>query len=90
MADSGSDGLLGRLAVHFKLLTEEQLGEVTAHRGQLQEPVPMAQTLLAMELITQEQLVSLLKAQAQYLENPRKKAGQSAAPAAYQAILTQF
>ena len=74
--------LLGRLAVHFKILTKEQLGAVAAQQGRLQEPVPIGQTMVAMELISQEQLASLLKAREQYLENQRKKAGQAPSPAA--------
>ena len=63
------------------MLTKEQLVEVTAQRGRLKEPVPMEQTLLEMELISQPQLVSLLKARTQYVENQRKKAGEAATPA---------
>ena len=84
MAESQTDALLGRLAVHFKLLTQEQLGEVHARLGRLQEPAPIGPIMVEMELISQDQLVALLKAQAQYLENQREKTDQEpslAAPA---------
>ena len=56
------------------MLTQEQLAEVTAQQGRLQEPVSVGRTMVAMELISEEQLEALLKAQAEHLENQRTKA----------------
>jgi type II secretory ATPase GspE/PulE/Tfp pilus assembly ATPase PilB-like protein len=89
MVDAKDDALLGRLAVHFKLLTQEQLGEVHAQLGRLQEPAPIGPTMVAMELISQDQLAALLKAQTQYLENQREKAGHEPSSPAVDSTPTQ-
>ena len=69
MADSGNAGLLGRLAVHYKLLTMEQLQGVIGQQGLVQEPVPIGEVMVGMKLISPEQLESLLKVQEEYIEN---------------------
>jgi hypothetical protein len=89
MVDAKDDALLGRLAVHFKLLPQEQLGEVHAQLGRLQEPAPIGPTMVAMELISQDQLAALLKAQTQYLENQREKAGHEPSSPAVDSTPTQ-
>lgn len=69
MADSGNAGLLGRLAVHYNLLTMEQLQGVIGQQGLVQGPVPIGEVMVGMKLISPEQLESLLKVQEEYIEN---------------------
>jgi|GEM_PF-50364 len=66
--DSG--GLLGRLAVHYKLINMNQLSEAVA--VQSHEPHrKIGEILIERGMITEEQLQKLLKVQKQYLEKTR-------------------
>ena len=64
--------LLGRIAVHFKMITIEQLAEVTRHQGRVGGTKRLGTILVDQGLISQEQLAYLLEAQRTY--NARRKA----------------
>jgi twitching motility protein PilT len=59
------DALLGKIAVHYKLVTNEQLVQASQH--QLSVGKPIGDVLLELKLISSEQLQWLKQAQAQYL-----------------------
>jgi twitching motility protein PilT len=74
MTTSVEDALIGRIAVHYKLVSAEQLSAATAR--QLQSPEKkLGAVLLELKLISPEQLTWLVNAQAQMA------AKQSGAPA---------
>lgn len=60
----------------------EQLQGVIAQQELTQEPVLIGEVMVAMKLISPEQLESLLKAQAKYIESQRKRADQAPSTAA--------
>lgn len=75
--DTGSSGLLGRLALHYKLLTASQVAEAT----QLQSAQPhlkLGEVLVQQGWLTQKQLAWLMQVQEQVLAKQRQK---QAAPA---------
>jgi len=70
--------LLGRLAVHFKLLTQDQLNTAIRSAGQAGGLKPLPDVLRELGLLTPKQIEWLFSAQQQYLTKQRT-AGQSAA-----------
>jgi twitching motility protein PilT len=71
------DALLGRIAVHYKLISQEQL--TTAAQRQAVEPRPLSTVLLELKFISTDQAKWLAQAQQQFLA---KQNGGQAAPAA--------
>ncbi len=66
MSDANTDGLLGRLAVHYKLVTLDQLNQVTREQARGGGP-PLGQLLVAKGIINAAQLEQLMKVQREYL-----------------------
>lgn len=62
------DMLLGRLAVHFKVLSKDQVGEALKRRRLVDETLPLGSFLVDEQYITAEVLQKLDRARAQYLE----------------------
>ena len=60
------DNLLGRLAVHYKLISMEQLAEATRYQGQISGALRLGEIFLMNEWLGQEQLDWLLRAQDAY------------------------
>src|SRR5262245_40980788 len=77
-ADRADNHLLGRLAVHYKLITMDQLEEAIREQGR--RGTPLGAILLERGLISQAHLDKLLAAQAQYLEQHKRP--RAATPAA--------
>ncbi len=78
MSEANNDGLLGRLAVHYKLVTLDQLNEITKLQARMGSEQPLGQLLVAKGLIKPQQLEHLIKAQRDYIA---KQAGAKPAPA---------
>jgi len=70
--------LLGRLAVHFKLLSQDQLNTAIRTAGQAGAHRPLPDVLRELGLLTPKQIEWLFSAQQQYLAKQRA-AGQGAA-----------
>ena len=62
--DDGADGLFGRLAVHLKLITIEQLASATARQGRESAPRPLGQHLVEVGALNAEQVATVLRQQA--------------------------
>jgi twitching motility protein PilT len=69
--------LLGRLAVHYKLLTAEQLAETTRAQARSADPRPLGELWIDAGWMTRAQLDKLLAVQREVLA---KQTGQAAAP----------
>lgn len=69
--------LLGRLAVHYKLLTSEQLAETTRAQARTADPRPLGELWIDAGWMTRAQLDKLLAVQREVLA---KQSGQAAAP----------
>jgi hypothetical protein len=84
MADQDAGGLIGRLAVHYKLITMEQLAAVTREQARLGGGRRLGDLLVEKGLLSQSQLERLLHVQKQVLA--KQQAGitppAAAAPAA--------
>jgi twitching motility protein PilT len=66
MSTAAEAALLGRIAIHYKLVTPEKLQEAVRRQATMPEPKKrLGEILLEMKLITSEQLTWLLNAQAQ-------------------------
>jgi twitching motility protein PilT len=74
--------LLGRLAVHNKMITPEQLSEATEEQGRRAGDSPLGQILVEKGFITSEQVAKLVRAQKEMIA--RKRASQAAERAAPQ------
>jgi twitching motility protein PilT len=72
--------LLGRIAVHNKMITPEQLNEATLEQGRRPNGPPLGQILVEKGIITREQLAKLIRAQKEMIA--RKRASQAAERAA--------
>jgi len=84
MSNAAEASLLGRIAIHYKLVTAEGLQEAVARQASMPEPKPkLGEVLLEMELINREQLTWLLNAQEQMAR--RTGTAQAATPAQAQA-----
>jgi len=79
MADPNTEHLLGRIAVHLKLITMDQLAEATRLQGNEGGP-PLGQVLIQKGWITAEQLQKLIQYQKGYVA--RRQAAPAASPAA--------
>ena len=75
---SQEDLLLGKIALHYKLVTQEALNAAVQRQGTLQPQPALGAVLLEAKVISLEQLKWLQQAQAQYLA---KQGGGAAAPA---------
>ncbi len=73
MGDRRPIPLLGRLAVHFKMITMDQLAEVTRSQAR-GDPRRIGDILVADGFITGEYLAKLVKAQKQMVAKQRAKA----------------
>jgi twitching motility protein PilT len=73
------DALLGRLAVHHKLISQDQL--TTAAQRQAVEPRPLSTVLLELKFISTEQAKWLAQAQQQFLAKQNGGQAPAAAPA---------
>jgi len=80
MAELDPDLLLGRLAVHYKVLSKDRVGEALRQWRAADGGQDFAAYLAAHGLVAPEVVKKLLHARAQYLERERAKAG-GAAPA---------
>ena len=56
MSDATNDGLFGRLAVHYKLVTLDQLNEATREQARNGGNQPLGQLLVAKGVINAGQL----------------------------------
>src|SRR5581483_7718168 len=66
MSTAAEVPLLGRIALHYKMITAEQLQQALERQARTSDPKKkLGEALLEMGLITQEQLDWLLNAQAQ-------------------------
>jgi twitching motility protein PilT len=78
----GQDDLLfGRIALHYKLITREQLQEATAHQARAASPRRLGEILVEKGWITPQQLQQLLAVQRDYVAKQRA-AEAGGAPAA--------
>jgi twitching motility protein PilT len=77
--EAGGSHLLGRLAVHYKLITMDQLEEAIREQGR--RGAPLGTILVERGLVTQANLDRLLAAQAQFLEHHGRRP-RAATPAA--------
>ncbi len=73
---SQEDALLGRIAIHYKLISQEQL--TSAAQRQASDPKPLSALLQELKFISADQAKWLAQAQAQYLA---KQGGGAPAPA---------
>lgn len=75
-----SNDLLGRLAVHYKMISMEQLQQATQEQGRTPQRM-LGDILVGLNLINESQKVQLLEAQRQYTETRQQKAkAESMAP----------
>src|SRR5262245_12126618 len=87
MTDSKAAPLLGRLAVHLKMISMDQLAEAVRAQGRAGEDTKLGESLVACGFIDRAQLAMLLAAQQQVLAKHKAKpapaaAASAAAPAA--------
>lgn len=83
MSGSPEDALLGRIAIHYKLITAEQLSKALAHQQATDPRLRIGEVLHSLKLVTKEQLAWLVNAQEQYLAK-MKTQGSAATPPAEQ------
>lgn len=89
MSDATNDGLFGRLAVHYKLVTLEQLGQVTREQARSGTNQPLGQLLVAKGIINASQLEQLMKVQREYLAKNAAKPAPAPKPAPPPAVEPQ-
>ena len=81
VSDKPSVSLLGRLAVHNKLITMDQLAEATHEQGRRRDGTILGDILLEMGFINEKKLELLVRAQRKMLAKSRaKQAAANAAP----------
>ncbi len=81
MAEKLTVSLLGRLAVHNKLITMDQLAEATSEQGRRRDGTPLGDILLEMGFIDKNKRELLVKAQREMLVKARaRQAAANAAP----------
>jgi twitching motility protein PilT len=85
MAEPDPEHLLGRIAVHLKMITMDQLAEATRLQGD-DAAAPIGQVLIDKGWITHDQLRKLVQCQKDYVA--RRQAAANAAPAAATAART--
>ncbi len=74
MAETDSNRLLGRLAIHFKLLSKERVAEALGKWRQSGEVVDFGVFLISEDFLSSEKVKKLLRARQQYLEREAQKA----------------
>ncbi|GMU63841.1 MAG: twitching motility protein PilT [Acidobacteriota bacterium] len=79
---SAEPHLLGRLAVHYKLITHDQLAEATRLQARQEEPRSLGDVLVDLGMLRREQLARLLEIQRQMLAERAASAAPPVAPAA--------
>jgi twitching motility protein PilT len=79
---SSDDALVSRIALHYKLVTQEQLDAALKLGAQKPGERPLAELLVEMKVLSSEQLNWLNQAQQQFLEKQRAGARPSAPAAA--------
>ena len=77
---SQEDALLGRIALHYKLISQEQL--TAAAQRQASDPRPLSALLMELKFISADQAKWLAQAQAQYIAKQGGQPAAAAAPAA--------
>lgn len=85
MAETDSNRLLGRLAIHFKLLSKEKVAEALRKWRQSGEVVDFGVFLISEDFLSSDKVKKLLRARQQYLEREAEKQGsqdEAATPAA--------
>lgn len=82
MAEPDSNLLLGRLAIHFKLLDKEQVGEALRKWRESGEVVDFGVFLISEDILSSQMVKKLLRARQQYLQREQAKpsAPEAAAP----------
>ena len=86
MVEQQNDGLLGRLALHFKLITQQQLVEATVVQEREGGTTQFGEILVKLGYLTPARLQQLLAAQREYLA--KRQAEAAAAPAPSPAAVT--
>ncbi len=74
MAETQDDALLGRLALHFKLITQQQLVEATVVQEREGGGRPFGEILVELGYLTPPRLQQLLATQREYLAKRRAEA----------------
>jgi len=87
MVEQQNDGLLGRLALHFKLITQQQLVEATVVQEREGGTTQFGEILVKLGYLTPPRLQQLLAAQREYVAK-RKAEAAASAPAASPAAVT--
>jgi twitching motility protein PilT len=82
MSQPSGSALLGRLAVHLKMISLEQLAQAIDQQSNGDPHQRLGDILVSKGFISQKQLAKLLQAQAQVLAKQRANAGEGPAPAA--------
>ena len=80
MADHQDDALLGRLALHFKLITQEQLVEATVVQEREGGTTQFGEILVKLGYITAPRLQQLLATQREYLAKRKAEAAAKLPP----------
>jgi twitching motility protein PilT len=80
MSQPPGTALLGRLAVHLKMISLEQLAEATREQSRGDPPQRLGDILVEKGFLTQKQLAKLVQAQAQVIAKQRAKAAEPPAP----------
>ncbi|MEO8503740.1 MAG: type IV pilus twitching motility protein PilT [Acidobacteriota bacterium] len=80
MADHQDDALLGRLALHFKLITQEQLVEATVVQEREGGTTQFGEILVKLGYLTGPRLQQLLATQREYLAKRKAEAAAKAPP----------
>lgn len=81
MTEADQDLLIGRLAVHYKVLSKEQVGEALRRKQETASPFDLATFLVAENYLSAAVMKKLLLAKQQYLQKQQAKSA-AAAPAA--------
>jgi twitching motility protein PilT len=82
MSKPSGTALLGRLAVHLKMISLEQLAAATREQSKGDPPLRLGEILVEKGFLTQKQLAKLVQAQEQVIAKQRSKAAGSAPAAA--------
>src|SRR5882724_11091214 len=81
MTDPKPAPLLGRLAVHLKMISMDQLTEAIRAQGRAGEDAKLGEILVARGFIDRAQLAKLIAAQQQVIAKQKAKTGGPAAAA---------
>ena len=80
MSASAANALLGRIAVHYKIVTPQQLAQAVKVAGRFGNEKKLGEILLELGFIKQDQLDWLLKSQQQLLAKQREQEAQKEVP----------